>query len=218
MATTVWEPWPLTRLEDFHPELRFEFKDLPPQLFSYYILQTAVDMAEKSNLLRRWVNIELESCVTRYALVSPDGLRLWNVMGVFRSSGSTECGVKHTRRSYGPPEGSCCCSPNVAWWDPYEQVLHYTGDCQCGVLFVNVSVVPERDACQLPKIYQERFYSTLLMGVRARIMLITGRPWTNLRVGAELMNEYERMLARDAVRVAERQQRGQIKIQFGRVM
>lgn len=83
---------------------------------------------------------------------------------------------------------------------------------------MNVAVVPERDDCDLPKIYKDRFYTTLVTGARARIMLITGRPWTNLRVGGTLMEEYERMLAREAVRVAQRQQRGQVKMQFGKVM
>lgn len=216
--SVVWEPFPTIRHEDFYPELRFEFKDLPPQLFQYYVMQTAVDMAEKGNIIRRWCEIELEPCVTRYALLSPDGLRVWAINGIFRSPGPIDCHVRRTRRTYGPPEHACCVPENIAWYDPYDGVLHYTGDCHCGNLFVNVSVVPGRNDCQLPEIYFDRFYSTLLMGTRARIMLITSRPWTNMRVGAQLMQEYERMLAQDAVRVAERQQRGSIKIQFGKVM
>lgn len=214
----VYEPFPAVSLQSFYPELRFEFKDLPMELYVYYIRRVAVDMAEKGNLLRRWVRIQLQPCVTRYALRSPDGLRMWAIMGVFRSPGGIDCNVYPSRRSWGPPDGACCCEKNLAWWDDYDQVLHYTGDCRCGALFVNMAVVPERDACELPKIYFDRFHSTLLMGVRAHIMLITGRPWTNLRVGGELMREYERMLSQDAITVAERQQRGSIKMQFGRVM
>lgn len=218
MATTVWEPFPTVAINKFFEELRFEFKDLPPQLFQYYVLQTAVDMAEKANLIRRWCKIELEPCVTRYQLRSPDGMRIWAIMGVFRSEGPDDCAVRNARRSYGPAENARCLPENVAWYDPYDGVLRYTGACECGNLYVNVSVVPERAACELPQIYYERFYSALLTGVRARIMLITGRPWTNMRVGASLMQEYERMLSQDAVRVAERRQRGMIKIQFGKVM
>lgn len=212
----VYEPFPTVPLDKFYPELRFEFKDLPPQLFAYYVQRVAVDMAEKANILRRWVRIELEPCVTRYALLSPDNLTLWAIMGIFHTH-RCECGVHPTRRFYGPPSDACCV-PDAAWWDPYEQVLHYTGDCCSGCLYVNMSVVPDRDACELPAIYRERFFTTLLMGVRAKILLITNREWTNLRVGSALQQEYEQMLARDAVRVAQRQQRGQVKIQFGKVM
>lgn len=212
----VYEPFPTVPLDEFYPELRFEFKDLPPQLFAYYVQRVAVDMAEKGNLVRRWVRIELEPCVTRYALLSPDGLTLWAIMGIFHTR-HCECGVKHTQRFYGPPSNACCL-PDAAWWDPYEQVLHYTGSCFTGCVYVNMAVVPPRDACELPKIYKDRFFTTLLMGVRAKILLITNREWTNLKVGAALQQEYEQMLARDAVRVAQRQQRGQVKIQFGKVM
>lgn len=218
MAVTVWEPFPTVATNKFFEELRFEFKDLPPQLFQYYVVQTAVDMAEKANLLRRWCKIELEPCVTRYALSSPDGLRIWAIMGIFRSSGAPDAGSQHVRRSYGPPEGAVCLPENIAWYDPYDAVLHYTGDCSCGNLFVNVSVVPERNACELPQIYYDRFYNAMLIGTRAKIMLISGRPWTNMRVGASLLQEYERMISQDAIRVAERQQRGSIKMQFGKVM
>lgn len=212
----VYEPFPTIDLYSFFEELRFEFKDLPDQLYVYYLRRVALDMAEKANLLRRWIGIRLQPCVTRYALRSPDGLRMWAIMGVFRSPGGIDCGVTRTKRSWGPD--MACCTTDTAWWDDYDQALHYTGNCICGTLWVNMAVVPERDACELPKIYFDRFHSTLLMGIRAHIMLITGRPWTNLRVGGELMREYERMLSQDAIRVAERQQRGAIKIQFGRVM
>lgn len=214
----VWEPFPTIAVSKFFEELRFEFKDLPPQLFQYYILQTAVDMAEKANVLRRWCKIELEPCVTRYALLSPDGLRVWAIMGIFHSNGAPDCNSRVVNRTYGPPENACALHKDIAWYDPYDDVLHYNGTCECGNLYVNVSVTPERNACELPRIYYDRFYSSLLMGTRARIMLISGRPWTNMRVGASLMQEYEQMLSQEAVRVAERRQRGIIKIQFGKVM
>lgn len=211
----MWEPYPTNRLEDFYPELKFEFQNLPPQLFAYYILQTAVDMAEKGNLLRRWVHVPLEQGVTRYALLSPDGLRIWSINGIFRASC---CDYHRVPRFWGMPEGAVCCRPEEAWWEPIQETLVYTGNCGCGALMVNVAVVPERDACELPKIYLDRFYTTLVTGARARIMLITDRPWTNLRVGGELMTQYEHMLAQDAVRVAQRQQRGSVKMYAGKVM
>lgn len=213
----VYEPFPTTPISEFFPELRFEFVDLPDELFVYYTRRVAIDMAEKGNILRRWARIELQPCVTRYALISPDGLKLWAIMGIFRSRGCPDR-AESVRRTWGPPEDACLCDKNTAWYDPYDDVLHYNGACDCSFLHVNMAVVPPRDACKLPSIYMERFFDTLLMGVRAKIMLITGQEWTNLRVGSALQSEYESMLKREAVRVAERRQRGLIKIQFGRVM
>lgn len=216
----VYEPFRTTQLREFYSELKFEFKNLPQQLFAHYVLATAVDMAEKGNLLRRWVHIELEPGVSRYALKSPDGMTLWAIMYILRSCGTLECGVSEVTRTYLPPESACCCPKQIAWFSPEDQVLHYC-DCTCGVLHVNMAVVPKRgiyEECELPTVYFDRFYSTLLMGARARIMLISGREWTNLRLGGELLKEYERMLLQDALRVSQRQQRGAVKMQFGKVM
>ncbi|MBD5584547.1 MAG: hypothetical protein HDQ88_05650 [Clostridia bacterium] len=210
----VYEPFPTVPLSEFHDELRFEWPELPAPLFDHYLLKTAVDMAEKGALVRRWVAIELEPGVTRYLMQSPDGMRLWQILGVRQSDCSFECSHE-VRRSFVPPE--TCCVNDVAWFSPEDNVLHYSG-CAGGTLYVSLSVVPERDACVLPRVYKDRYYSTLVMGARAHIMLITGQKWTNMRVGAELLNEYNRMLREDAVEVLTKGQRGKLKMQFGRVM
>lgn len=206
----VYEPFPTVPLNEFHPELRFEFKDIAPQMLDHYLLKTAVEMAERGNLVQRRVRIELDPGVTRYALHSPDGMRVYAILGARGG-----CCSGKTRRMFTPPEGSCCFEG--VWYDPQEDVLHIQ-DCANGEMFVTIAVVPERDACELPKIFKTRYYSTLIMGTRANIMLITGQKWTNMRVGAELFNEYRRMLADDSIDVAAKSQRGVIKTQFGRVM
>lgn len=206
----VYEPFPTVPLSDFYDELRFEFKDLMPQQLDHYLLKTAVDMAERGNLIRRRVNIELEPGVTRYALNSPDGLRVWAILGARHG-----CCHGRMRRVFSPPEDACCFTG--LWYDPQEATLHIQ-DCSDGIVYVTVAVVPERDACELPKVYKTDHYNTLIMGTRAHIMLITGQKWTNMRVGAELLNEYRRMIADDSIIVSAKRQRGTVKMQFGRVM
>ena len=56
------------------------------------------------------------------------------------------------------------------------------------------------------------------MGPRASIMLITGRPWTNLKVGSELYAEVRRMLGKLAQDAALQGQRGIVKMGFGRAL
>ena len=217
----IYEPFPMIPLTDLHEELQFEYPDLPAQLFDYYLTRTATDMAERGNLIRRRVVIELESGVSRYALRSPDGMKLWAILGIWHAPCNAACGMSEVRRSFVPPEGAawCGCGDNhrTVWWDVQEQTLH-VNSCSGGTLYVSIAVVPDRKACELPKVYQEEYLETLLMGTRAGIMLISGRPWTNMRLGAQMRTEYLNMVKSLSIDAMMRQQRGAIRMNFGRVM
>lgn len=220
----IYEPYPTIPLKDLHDELRFEYPDLPSQLFDYYILRTAVDMAERGNLLRRRIALELEPRVTRYALRSPDDLKIWAILGVWHSgSGSLDCGVSYLSRALQPPPDACWWGNSQAnrskvWWDSLEQVLHVSM-CGCsGILYITLAVVPDRKACELPQIYREEYLEALMLGTRSAIMLITGRPWTNLRLGGQLRTEYIEAVKALSVNNMTQQQRGAMRINFGRAL
>lgn len=213
-----WENLPRVKLNVFFPELRFEFQDLPPQMYVYYLQQTAIDMAEKGNLLRYWEEVPLEKGVTRYTLHPPVDTRVWLVMGIFHSP---RPGVPPFICPNMPPlvcdddvtdvlpEGAFFCHKNIAWYDPYTKSLHYNDACnQPGErLFVNVSLTLEDGLCQLPQLYKDRFHEMLLLGTRARIRLIPRKEWTDLKLGSELMEQYKFLLGREAKWVAQRRQR-----------
>lgn len=210
----TYEPYPMIPLKDLHEELRFEYPDLPAPLFDYYIMRTAVDMAERGNLLKREVNIELEPNVTRYSLRSPDGLKLWSIMGARIDDC---CGTSKVRRFFNKPGNLCCGFGKDLWWDETEQTLHVE-TCGGGRLCVFIAVVPDRDGCELPRVYKEKYFEALMMGTRASIMLITARPWTNLRLGGQMRAEYINMVAALAVENLTNRQRGAVKINFGRAL
>lgn len=218
----VYEPFPMIPLTELHEELQFEYPDLPAELFDYYLTRTAVDMAERGNLIRRRIAIELEPGVTRYALRSPDNLKLWAIMGIWHSPcGNVDCGVTDVRRTFRPPSGAiwCGCGENhkFVWWDAQEKTLHVNVGCD-GILYVSIAVVPDRKACELPKVFQEEYLEALLLGTRSAIMLITGRPWTNLRLGAQLRAEYLNMIKTLSIDNLTKQQRGAIRMNFGRAL
>lgn len=210
----TYEPYPVIPLTDLHEELRFEYPDLPDQLFDYYNMRTAVDMAQRGNLLKRVVNIELEPNVTRYVLRSPDGLKLWSIMSAHIDGC---CGTSKVRRFMSRPDTLHCWFGKDVWWNDTEQTLHVE-TCGGGVLRVVIAVVPDRDACELPRVYKDKYLETLLMGTRAAMMLITGRPWTNLRLGGQMRAEYINMVAALSVENATHGQRGTVKINFGRAL
>lgn len=215
----IYEPYPTIPLAQFHSELRFEYPDLPSQLFDYYLVRTAVDMAERGNLLRRRVAIELEPGVTRYALHSPDDLPFWAIMGVRHAPCDSGCGgSRELVRSLTPPDNAVRCTQgDTVWWDSIEQVLHIEL-CGGGMVYVTMAVVPSRTACELPAVYREKYLEALMVGTRSSIMLITGRPWTNLRLGGQLRTEYLEMVKALSVDAATKQQRGTVRMNFGRVL
>ncbi len=214
----VYEPFPTVPLSEFHSELRFEWPDLPVELFDYYLLRTATDMCRRAPLIHRRVRITLQPEVTRYAVKSPDGMTMVAITGLRHiPTGNEECGSHQVPRSFSAPEHLCCAAGDKAWYDPDEEVLTLHLN-QGGVVAVDMSVVPAPTACVLPAAFRDELFPTLIMGTRAGIMLITGRPWTNLKVGGELYNEYNRMLGRAAVDRSLRKQRGIVKMNFGRAL
>ena len=78
--------------------------------------------------------------------------------------------------------------------------------------------MPGQDACELPDVLYTDWLDTLLMGVRAYIMLIPARPWTNIQMGRAYMTEFEKRTSAAAMETATHKMRGSIHMQVGRVM
>lgn len=203
------------KLSEFYAELAFEFPNLPSQLFEYYLLRTAREMAREGNLIRRVVIIQPEPCVTTYKLTSPDGMEVCSVLGIRHHHC---CFDKEVQRSFVPPVDSVCCSRSQAWYDDADGVIHIPEQGCHGVYFIMVAVCPGKDDCELPDEYMDKFFNTLMMGVKGNIMLITGRPWTNLRVGAACKQEYNNMLQINSIDTATHGMRGMVKIGFPRAL
>lgn len=213
----LYEPFKTLPLTEFRDELRFEFPNLPVPLLDHYLLRAARHMARVGNLIRRRAVIHAHHGVTRYRLQSPDGMQINAIHGIRRAP-DCGCGSQSIMRSFDPPEGAFCCGREIAWYDDLENVLHVTPPYCHGSYYVSLSVLPARDACELPDKYYTDFLDTLLMGTKGGIMLITGRPWTNLALGQAYTNEFNTLISGDAIDTAAHKQRGSVKMNFGRVM
>lgn len=213
----VYEPFRTRPLSDFHAELSFEFPTLPESLFDYYLIRTAIDMAKRGNLIRRRAVIAAQHGVTRYRLVSPDEFSLLHILNIMRVP-ACSCDVTNLPRSFVPPTGANQCGRDIAWYDEQEQVLNIRPPYCFGDYYVEMSVTPPAEPCELPVEFLDKYQPTLMMGTKASILMITGRPWTNFQVGAALKDEYLRAVAADAVDTMTHRMRGGVKMSFGKVL
>lgn len=215
----VFEPFRNVPLSKFHDDLIYEFPNAPTQMLEHYVVRTARVMADEWNVIRRRIVIDIACGVTRYRLVSPDGLAISRILGMHYSP-RCGCADRGVRRSYTAPADAVVCAQDHAWYDNHEDTLHVELSCANGggELFVEAAVVPGLDACELPAQFGDDLYEPLIMGTRANLMLVTGRPWSNIRVGGELLNEFRRQMSRRAIRTAVHKQAGAAKMNFGRAL
>lgn len=212
----IYEPYKKLPLSEFQEELRFEFPDLPVQLFDYYLVRTAREMAKKGNLIRRKAIVHLQCGVTRYVLEAPDGMEICGILGA-RINQNCSCFNKEARRTFVAPEGSQSCRSNMVWFDDAENVLHVNTPFIESALYVTLAVTPAKGDCELPDKYMD-FLPTLMMGTRAQLLLLTGRPWTNLALGQAYYNEFLKQIQELAIDVSTHKMRGSVKMNFGRVL
>ena len=214
----MFDPYKTVPLTKFHEELWFEFQNLPTELFDYYLLRTARDMAEKAPLVRRKVKIPLRDGVTRYHLSAPDGLDLKSILDIRHvPTGNIEQGSKKVPRFFNAPE-HLNCFVHGAWFDKAEETLTLHLPNCCGYCLVVVTTVPSRDACELPSEYYDNYLTTLIMGTKAQILMISGRPWTNLRVGSDLQDKYVASVSALGVGQLKNNQNGIVRMRAGKVL
>lgn len=202
-----YERFQMLPLSEFHDELRFEYPNLPGQLFDYYLLKTAIKMARDGNILRRRARIDVQPNVPNYNIDLPDGLSLIGILDATH---------EHCERPAKRGLTHMCCGRENIWFDDIENEINF--DNIAGTMWLLISVAPKQTACELPIEYKEKYLDTLVTGTRAAIMMITGRPWSNLQLGAALEQRFKQMVSNDAVELLTHKQRGGIHMNFGRVL
>lgn len=216
MGEILYEPFKTVPLHQFRVELKFEFPDLPEALFDYAIIRAARTIAKDGNVIRRRIIVRPYPNAENYKLVSPDGLEVCSVLGIWYDSCCFEGPV---RRSFVPPARACVCPREYAWYDDIDDELHITGRCGSqGVYYILVSVCPPDTACDLPAIYYDDFDDLLLLGAKSRILRMHKKPWSNLQLAAMYEKGFTEGIAAAAVEALTKKQRGVIKTQWGKIL
>lgn len=88
----IYEPFKKVPISEFHEELKFEFPNLAPTMFDYYLVRAAIQMAKTGNLIRRRATLNAEHCVTRYKLEALDDMDICGILSIMSKPSCSGCG------------------------------------------------------------------------------------------------------------------------------
>lgn len=153
-----WQKSPdkvFTDLQPFYDHVLLQVADVPTALLDNAIVQGAIKFGERTNIIRRWVTMDLQKEVNEYNLeLGPDERidrvhRVW-VDGVCLPIGEQEC------------SSGCECSlggSSSFWYKAPGTVMvkaMVERDKKNAIKF-EVSTVPTRAACRVDREYYERY-------------------------------------------------------------
>ena len=203
--TIVYEAYPKVPVQQFIPELSFEFSDMPEDGFAHFVLSAINTFARRSNVLRRKATIRVTQCVDNYLLEPQDCVDIVAIMGI-RMLRPT-CGSRILRLTG---------EPGDVWWGVQSwfeapNVIHITNTSCNSEYEVYFSVAPRYDACEVDEILLTQYSEAILAGARAKLYGLGNKPWSSLQ-----RMEYHERLFDKAIRAAAVEaltggQRGAIK-------
>lgn len=186
----VYEAQPKVQLDEFVPDLAFEFPDVPTEAFANYLLRVITKFAIASNALRRKAVIHIQPCVENYLLEPIDCMEVLAVMGVREVRANCCSGPVHRLTTnpvmIGGGVQSWFEAPNTIWFQPAKRPDVYE------VIF---SVKPTYDACEVDRILLTDYYDVIADGLRALLYNMPDKPWsTNNRqpaLASSIAEKYE---------------------------
>lgn len=203
-------------LSKFRPELRFEFIDLPDQLFDYALIRAARTLAKDGNLIRRRIVVHPQPNAETYKLHSADGLEICAILGIWQDSCFNEGPVA---RSFLPSPQACLCPKEYAWYDDIEDELHIIQNCgKRSTYYITAAVCPADDTCDFPAVLFDDYVDLLLLGAKSRILRMHNKPWTNLQLATMYEKGFTEGIAAAAAEALTKKQRGMIKMQWGKIL
>lgn len=129
------------------------------------------EFCNESQCFREWVTVELDGRTDAYTVVTPHADHL--VIGLDRVQ----------------IDGTDCL-PGDYTADSTEEIVFPSGESGTAKLLVILK--PKSSATNAPEKLLERWSDSLSTGLKARMMLMPEKPWTNPQLGGHYKNEFER--------------------------
>lgn len=210
----VYDPHRTVPLEEFHSEILFEFPDIPDSALDAYILKAARTLAQNGKVIRRESTVETWPHVPNYLLRSPDGLEICGILGA-KIDRCGCCTSLEVPRLFEEPSMHCDCGCSKVWYDDRNKEINILHPVAPAQYRFSLAVCPSRTACALPAEMYDDYLEILITGVKANLLLVTGKPWSNLPLGNAYLTEFRNRISDAAVERLTHKQRGRIHMRFG---
>lgn len=205
-------------LSKFLPELRFEFQDLPDELFYFAIVRTARRLANGGDIDIRKSILHIKPYVTRYALRLPPDVDLVNIISLepqFDYKGQ----LKPLNLLRGRPKNwQNYQYEGIAWYDDIDKIIHVQNYNVLADFILHISVSPLDSACELPLIYYDELIELMMLGIKATILKMDNKPWTNLQLAFTYDKAFDQGVHELTVTNHMHKTKGIFKMNIGRVM
>lgn len=204
----VYDAYPKVPVQEFIPELAFEFTDMPENAFHHFVLKAINKLARKGNVLRRTALIHTYPCITNYLLEPQDCMDVVAVMGIRNMC--HPCGVTGVTRlthAHVP----CYMPCGTYSWFEHPNVIHITNTQREGQYQVEFSVAPTYDACEVDRILLDNYYEVVLDGARTDLYAMSNKPWSSLQRMEYYRQQFLGGISRAAVETLAGGQRGALR-------
>lgn len=178
-----------TDFSDFAHEIKLAIGDVQDDLVANYVRQAIIDLCERSQVLVRAVDIDVQCGIEDYPIEVDEDERVVSIQRI--CVGTQECTSSVVLRSSEPCNTGCTIHSHAIWFVPPD-TLHIRPipkQDKESAIRVFVAVAPTRDACTVDRIFYERYHEAVINGALARLYLAKTTPWHDRQLA-----EYHRRL------------------------
>ena len=198
MSTIVFDPYKKVPIGTFLPKIVYALSTpdggADTDALNSYVVDTIIDFANRTRILRREVRIKLQPCVDTYRVDPQDCVEIVALLRVCYPGHS----VAITPRE---PCGRGCgvsCGPTTVSLDD-DGVLHvYPPPADMGTddyMELVLAVAPKRDACEVDAVVYDKYAPVIVSGTLAELYKNGQAPWFNLTLAQMREAEYTRKLS-----------------------
>jgi hypothetical protein len=173
--SVVYAPFETVPFSAFTPEVILATGDCPSEIAENYLRHAAIDFAERSQVLTRKFHVGFQACVPDYLIDPPACERIVSIQRVCFDGDCADSAVV----SHEPCRLPCACGSSAVWFEP-PNIVNVTPAPRSdydGGLWLRFSVAPLRDACEIDRLFYERYHEAIVHGALARLFGIKKTEW-----------------------------------------